>query len=169
MHRIVRALLILAAVLLAACGSSEDPGVDPSAARASEVASTPGAAGDIDACALLSEAEAAGFLGAPVTGTEPFKIRTFYACEWSAEAGVVDLVLQVGVFDFSASSAVFTDAASAAGDPEPMSGVGDEAYWTALHELYVRSGDRMFSVIPTTPGDRDQAAEVARLIVPRLP
>ncbi len=163
---IVGSLAVLAALSLAACGSPDDPGVDAAAARAAEAATLPG----LEVCSLLTEDEAAEFLGVPVTYVDPFKIRTFRACEWSNDEGSLSEIVQVGIFDFAVDSDLFREAASAAGATtvEQFPGVGDEAYWTGQHELYVRSGDRMFSVIPAIAGDRDQAAEIARLIIPRL-
>ncbi len=161
-----RKSLLAIVVSLAACGSPDDLGVDPAAARAAEAAALP----DLEVCALLTEDEAAEFLGVPVTYVDPCKIRTFRACEWSIEEGSLSEIVQVGIFDFAVDSDLFREAASAAGATtvEQFPGVGDEAYWTGQHELYVRSGDRMFSVIPAIAGDRDQAAEIARLIIPRL-
>lgn len=161
-----------AALVVAACGDgSDDLGVDAAAARASEIAANASVtAADVEACSLLTEGEAAEFLGVPVTTVDPFRIRTFHACEWSNDEGPLVEVVQVGVFDFSVDSDLFREAASAAGahELEDFPGIGDEAYWTGTHELYVRQGDRMFSVIPALAGDRDQAAAIARLVIQRL-
>ena len=156
--------LTLAALALAACGSPDDPGIDPAAARAAE------AAAQSEACSLLTEDEAAEFLGAPVTYVDPFKIRTFQACEWLNTEGSLNKVIQVGFFDLAVDSAIFRDLASAGGatEIEEIAGLGDEAYWNGSAELYVRTGTRVFSVSPSFAGDRQEATEIARLVIPRL-
>ena len=168
---LVVTLLLATALALIACGDADELGVDAAAARASEIAANAAVtAADLEACSLLTEGEAAEFLGVPVTSVDPLKIRTFQACEWSNDESQLIEVVQVGVFDFFVDSDLFREAASASGAHEldQVPGVGDEAYWTGTHELYVREGDRMFSVIPALAGDREQAAAIARLVIPRL-
>lgn len=166
-------LFLLAATTLlivtAACGGDDDDlGVDPQAAREAEASADADATtADIEACALLTEAEASELLGATITSVEPMVIRTFDACEWVNDATLPIQALQVGLFDFKASSQVLNDTAGAIGDLEEIPGVGDEAYWNG-NQLYILKGERMMSIFPSRDGGRDQAVAAAELVVPRL-
>jgi hypothetical protein len=159
------ALLLLVAT---ACGDDDNLGVDAQAAREAEASADASATtADVEACALLTEAEASELLGVTVTSVEPMVIRAFDACEWVNDESLPVQALQVGLFDFKASSQVLRDTAGALGELEEVDGLGDEAVWNSS-QLYILKGDRMMSIFPSRDGGRDQAVAAAELVVPRL-
>jgi hypothetical protein len=165
------ATLALATIALAACGGgSDDLGVDPSAARASEAAANANATrADVEACSLLTEEEAGELLGLAVTSVEPVVIRVFRACEWVNDDSLPVQALQVGIFDFDVDSDRFRESAGAAGaaELEDVPGIADEAVWNGS-QLYIRDGSLMLSIIPSRDGGREQAIATAAVVVPQL-
>ncbi len=158
-------LLLLVAT---ACGDDDDLGVDAQAAREAEASADGNATtADVEACALLTDAEASELLGAIVTSVEPMVIRTFDACEWANDESLPVQALQVGLFDFKASSQMLRDTAGALGDLEEVDGLGDEAVWNGS-QLYILKGDLRMSIVPSRDGGRDQTLAAAGLVVPRL-
>lgn len=144
--------ILLLAVATIACGdddSSADSTLTTTGAATTTVATTvsPGGGEDmIDACGLVTQADAERILGEPfelMETTEPAVVVG--ACVWSNLAEDHGAILQFRVFDGPQFFA--EDAFSTAEGYEPVTGLGEDAYWVASDNtatLTVLTGNRVF-------------------------
>jgi hypothetical protein len=167
-------LLILPLFWLGACGET-DPGdqVQPEAQTASNDSEA------IDACSLISKAEAEEAVGLtfqdpestpynPVSKSSECKFQTTDTSSGIASAGG----LQVRAERLSNPAANFAGLRELLGEGEEVSGVGDEAFYVAS-QLFVLSGTHQVHVTVSLFGNRgderrDVAVKVAETILPRL-
>lgn len=174
-------LVLLAALVLAACGGSGGPSANPAtpatqgAVSATETPSTASATGtaptgsdsggskSLDGCVIVTAADAETVLGGPVTksdtGTEPQQMLG--SCVWDAGAGtgvmaLVNRLLQLHVYD----GAMFYTPDQYKEMPgfEKIDGLGDGAfaYGTGSFDLVILAGERTVSLAASgfTPDDR---------------
>ena len=178
----VTALIALAAISFAACGSDSDDGDSPAT---SVTEATPADASPADAngtgtvtpdgrdgsgpCSLLTDEEGNQLLGVTATSVEESVTGPFVACQWINDASLPIELLQIGTFDFDVDPDFFRETASASdtGTLEEVAGLGDEALWDGI-QLFIRRGELMISVIPSNSGGREQAIAAAELALPRL-
>jgi hypothetical protein len=145
--------IFLIALATISCGdddSAADPTLTTVGATTATVVTTtvaPGGGGDaIDACALVTQADAERILGEPfefVETSEPDVVVA--ACVWSNVAADHGANLQFRVFD--GAHFFGEDAWSTIEGYEPVSGLGDDAYWVADDNtvtLTVLSGNLVF-------------------------
>jgi hypothetical protein len=173
--RITFMVLLLSLLALAGCGGAKTEGTNNATATQQQPTGSsklPG--GKLDACGLLTKADAESLLGSPVK--EPTTTRNELGgtvvsqCRYSNAAGDK----QVGLLSRQAPTTaearqVFDSARSASkdlsgADPQTVSSLGDDAYWTAgnLSQLNVLKND--FWLIITArqgKGDRLSASKEA--------
>ena len=165
--------LALVAGLVAACGGSTATGAPqaggspagvPTGAATTEApagANPTGAAGALDACSLITAAEAAAALGQPVAAgvvPEPGASSCIFVDSAQA-ANAVDIEI-TRVADFKPDQKSIPGLAIT-----PVSGVGDAAYYVNLgggyETLNVRKGQTTFSVAVMLKGATDSQLEAA--------
>lgn len=161
----LRALALAAAVAAAACGGDD---AAPSGSPSSSASSSSSTA--VDACALVTQAEADRALGAaskqdrPSEANIPPRLST---CRYTAPRGeglaVMTVMLRIGSSAAEAKSS-FQGTRDVA-PTEAVANLGDEAFWLA-DQLYVLKGMRSM----TLAGDiqKDTAEQLARTAVERL-
>jgi hypothetical protein len=184
--------LIVMAILAAACNSTttvtppDDTGAtgataatDPTGATGATTAS--GATGSTgtapDACALLTEADAAEVLGVPVTlvadpiadrlitgEPDSFTSVCYYRPEPDDFASYVSLVV------ITPGSNTEAEVELEASQGRPLEGLGDEAFVAAEQAVTVRVGPTLFAVFVVRDSTPDTAAEetIARRAVERI-
>ena len=209
-HSLVRTLLFISLLFaLAACSSPANPGAQPAptsglpaataqptsapVTAATAVAEAPtappaGNATSVDACALLSKADAEKILGqpvkdpeSPVQGSADFNVSS---CVYHTQTGtaldrVALVVWVVASGDAAYAKTAFeTDKqkvpANYNADPVDVAGVGDAAYWVAGagNQLMVLKGTVQFSLLASTQkGDTasPEIVDLAKLVISRLP
>lgn len=121
-------------------------------------------AGEYDACFLVTDAEMEGLfrrhLPEPSSGT---RAGGAHDCMWSFDVDPMEMaVIWLGDYDGWASLAGLS--------ADAIEGVGDEALWVLDGQLWVRSGNRAFTVmvLSDTLKAKDTAIAIARLAVPRI-
>lgn len=167
----LRALVVLfllalsGLLLLAACGGEEGQEEAPPAQATATLAGTPSAgetqtpaataqpaAGALDPCALVTQADAEAVVGASLGEAERQTVGPFETCIYSDDAGNY---VQVQATDDVYTQDTFDDAMKAAAaeldiEAEPVSGLGDKAYWLA-GVLWVQIGDASLNFLVQTP------------------
>lgn len=150
-----------------ACGGESTP--EPAS-------STPAAAADsgpapVDACALVTQAEADKILGAPAKQDRPAEANHpphLVACRYTAERGrglaVLSLLVRTGYSDTEAKTTF--EETRKLDTTQPVSGLADEAFWLA-DQLWVRKG--LHSLTFSGNIERGAAEELAKQAVARLP
>ena len=127
--------------------------------------------GSIDACTLVTNAEADQALGAPSKQERPAEANHpphLMACRYTAERGqglaVLTILVRTGYSETEAKGTF--EGTRDLGKTEPVSGLGDQAFWFA-DQLNVLKGLRSL----TLTGDvrRSSAEELARKAADRLP
>jgi hypothetical protein len=174
--------------LLIACGSSGRSEADPSApAGTSPPENVSPSTSPVDACALLSHAEAEALTGLkllqPVKGDLPNPAMCSYGDPESPTLPDGRALAQIVILSVSAAEAgtyVGGPIAQAkatheigrqnAAAPQDVAGLGEQAYWDAtLHALHVLKGHYEVSVdVPSKLG-LAVARRVAERVLPRLP
>ena len=161
-------------VLLAACGGDDEESTATPAATqttsgtqapaetaspgAEETATAPPQAsgGEIEPCALVTQADAEEILGVSLGEQERQTVGPFETCIYGDVTGNY---VQVQVSDAVYTESTFDDAMQAAAEQvdieaEPVSGLGDKAYWLA-GVLWVQKGDVSLNFLVQTPGLTD--------------
>jgi hypothetical protein len=140
--------MILLTIAVAACGD-DDSSADSTLTTIGSVATTalPVGGGDaIDACGLVTQADAERILGESFELAETTEPAVVVAgCVWSNVAEDHGAMLQFRVFD--GAHFFVEDAFSTVEGYAPVSGVGDDAYWVTSDNtatLTVLSGDLVF-------------------------
>lgn len=120
---------------------------------------------DVDACALLTNEEIEAATGLPVTDEPSSADMIFNSCSWN--------IGDMGASVTLALDDKFLYEQMRGENDEDVDGIGDEAYWSWLHALYVRTGDRYFDiqVVTLEGGDAElnAAKELALKVIERLP
>jgi hypothetical protein len=150
--------------LLAACGGDNEEST-PSAQQAATpaatsssgqtqtpAATTQAAAGELDPCALLTQADAEAIVGTSLGTPERQTVGPFEGCVYTDEAGAY-VQLQVSSDVYTQST--FDDAMKSAAEQidteaQPVSGLGDKAYWVS-GILWVQKGDVSLNLVLQTP------------------
>ena len=163
--------LVAVAFVLAGCAGSgaATTNPQPTTGAAGSTASTAGA--EINACSLLSAAQASSLGGNQYTAATPSTIATGQdQCDY-ANAGGSDLTVIVYQPSSGVSFAMVNSVQQGAGTVTPVSGVGDQAIAGAI-ELDVKTGDRLIAIEGaggTLTGDYSHAVAVAKAIIAALP
>ena len=129
--------------------------------------------GVMDACALITQAEAEQALGKATSGPEPGDTPPVYSCSY--ETSDFDLVQIVVVVydDNTQAQAAYQMAIDFNGYPE-ISGMGERAYnaWP-IFDVNVLSGNIEFSIDISDSTDQEaqlqNAIELAQVVLSRLP
>lgn len=186
MSRAARVLAAIFVLLIAGCGSDDEPddgATGPTATKSSVDApdtssGTTGApepgdvVGDddaIDVCALLSAEEVQGVLGEPATPTDQ-STGSMYACSWEGESDALN-VLSVSVYvhpDAATAKEMYDATKEGLGGSEIM-GLGDEASYADAFGLEVLSGRYDISVDNTGPTEKESDLTIAKRILELLP
>ena len=167
--RFTLTILLLASVALAGCGGAKTEETKGNTAQPSSTDSSKPSSGNLDACALLTKADAESLLGGSVK--EPTTTRNenggtvVSQCHYSNEAGDKQVGLLARQAPTSAEAKqIFGTARSASKglsgtDPQTVSGLGDDAYWTDgnLNQLNVLK-DEVWLIITTRQGKGDRLA-----------
>ncbi len=128
----------------------------------------------LDACALVSQDEAAAALGQPVTEGEPSLVGEIATCTWTPESGSTFGSAQVAYLTRSVSASEFPAAISEAteADLDPIAQIGDAAFWDGDQAMVLVGGVALSAiVIPAengeTAADREASISLARLAAER--
>jgi hypothetical protein len=185
-------LLLLSACIfvLSACTTPATPTADASEPQvpATEAVSAPVESSGLDACALLTKADAESILGQvvqdpqrPIQGSATFDVSSCkYQVEGEAASENVTLIVTVPVNGDaqSAQTAFETDKAASSemlgAAPVDVPGVGDSAYWVAGYgnQLSILKGNThlILSATNQTGDSAPQAViDLAVVILSRLP
>ena len=167
--RIAFISLLLSLIALEGCGGTKTAETRNSAGDSPPINSSKQASGKLDACGLLTKADAESLMGGSVK--EPTTTRNEMSgiivsqCRYSDAAGDK----QVGLLARQAPTAteakqVFGSARNASKDlagtdPQTVSGLGDDAYWTGgnLSQLNVLK-DNFWLIITARQGKGDRLA-----------
>ena len=157
----------------AACGAAEDdrPAAKAPAAAAART-STP-AAPAVDACSLLTRAEAEAAIGKS-TG-EPVRndVAPVYSCSYATPDRVNNVSVNVMSYGDARQAHDSYVMAVKVNNYEEISGLGDRAYKSVVHDLVVLKGRYEVSLDVTLPLEKDEqiakARELAARVLPRLP
>ena len=131
-YLIVLVLGLAVVLLLAACGGNGEESTTPDGgtqAATQTPAATPNpSVSEIDACALLSQAEIAEAVGNPVLAGEEYAGPE--VCRWDTEQPEqVSVLLTVRPAGSTREQVLCGDLRSSGGSGEPLSGLGDVAVW----------------------------------------
>ncbi|HXH22161.1 MAG TPA: hypothetical protein VNN10_09030 [Dehalococcoidia bacterium] len=123
-------LLTMLSVALLACGGGDGDG-GPGAQDRGPSGQAPQTT-TVDACALVTRAEAEALLGSAVADTQKGPVGPFQSCGYYSSAGVFDFVQVqacrcLGGNQFDASARAGGEALGVT--VKPVAGVGDKAYW----------------------------------------
>jgi hypothetical protein len=171
-------------LFLAACGGDDNtaqpPAVastvleaapastQPAAGAPAETSSTPVAASQVDACALLGQADVEATLGRPVLPPTSELVANLGCCSYGdPEAPVVSAASlcvftgsDAGYFAGAVAQAaeVFQTSKNNAAAAQTVSGLGDDAYWDEIfNSLTLLSGPHQISLEISFDGDDDEA------------
>lgn len=134
--------------------------------------------GDVDACKLVSKADAEKALGEPVKAGEPevsgLKAKT-YSCTYVSEGNYSAHVVLVQVTRGGDQKQTYDFARKAYKEVTDVKGIGDEAFSVQLgapvSQIHVRKGDTFFSIVMTQISENGRPAEgraLAQLVASRL-
>jgi hypothetical protein len=176
--------LLISIVGLAGCGGPKTAGTKNTSDKEQSANSGTRAKEKLDACALLTKADAESFLGETVgtpatTHTEAMG-NTVTQCRYSAPSGnkrVGLLLRQAATADEAAK--IFKQARDASkelsgAEPQLIDDLGESAYWTAgnLKQLNVLKGDAWMIITASAGNGADPLAaseSVSRKILARMP
>jgi hypothetical protein len=155
----------------AGCGAADD---DRPAAKAPAAAKTSmPAAPPVDACALLTRAEAEAALGKS-TG-EPIRsdVAPVFSCSYVTPDRVNNVSVNVMSYGDARQAHDSFQMAVKVNNYEEISGLGDRAYKSVVHDVVVLKGRYEVSLDVTLPLEKDEqiakARELAGRVLPRLP
>jgi hypothetical protein len=175
--------IALATALVAACSGSATPAGGSTAGAG---ATTPAGAGATaptgggssingkvvaDVCSLLTPAEMKAQLGVDFPpGKVPEVSGSTATCEWQTPAGQSSALVSLSVEQFDQGQ---WNIAKKLNGARPQSGLGDDALFGFVDVLYVKKGDRDFTIqvvmMPAPSGSLDEAKiELAKLVLSRL-
>lgn len=160
-HPVPWATYFICALLLAACGSDES-----TAQRA-------GAESELlDPCALVTEADAAQALGAPISESDrPREANSEYlaTCRYVAPRGQGMAVMTIMLHSPQYGRAGFKAASEQSFDKKSVAGIGDESFRIddPLNTLYVLKGEHYFTISGDV--DAERARALAMKVTERLP
>jgi hypothetical protein len=129
----------------------------------------PPAAGALEACSLLTDADIKALTGYAVGSMNPAPMDTIFpsACEWKLEG--TPFLIALGVESPGGQSAwdrlvPYTQGA-------PVSGIGDQAFHAEMGgDLMVRRGETFFDIQYVAPGEpKDVQDKLAMRVVDNLP
>ena len=177
------AVLLVAIVLFAACGSGDSAEVTDDIAELSD-AGPDGAGSDVsqdlpDACTFLSREEIGTAVGRELGEGEPqTMIEGMSECRFETATGmeatesyddpvIPETVLGSVTVAVNASNAEEFDLfeESLGAEAEAVTGVGDDAYFWGSNLLYVRVGERGFSIRIDAGGADEQKMQDAILVL----
>lgn len=159
---------------LAACGSSSGskssgPSSSPSSSSASD---SPAKSADkkIDACSLLSGAEAESMLGEPLTNSGPGAGVGQSVCEWDT-ASSYSVTISVGSPGTAPDDKLTLD--PVLGTPQPVASLNGKGSYLGSGTVYFTAGTRLNSVQVVSAnfggsGDRTKAEQLATQLVPKI-
>jgi hypothetical protein len=156
LRRTVPALVIIPAVALLplSCGGASD---EPPAQKSAAPAATPQPAAAVDACALLTRAEAETALGKPVGEPVRQDVPPVFSCAYQAAGGIEGVSINVTAFSDARQAADAHQLAIKINNYEEIKGVGDRAYRSLIFDLTVLKGRYELSVDLTSSGDSKDA------------
>ncbi|MEO6469683.1 MAG: DUF3558 family protein, partial [Acidimicrobiia bacterium] len=142
------ALALALVVGVAACGSSSGskssgPASSPSSSSPSDSSSKGGADKKIDACTLLSDAEAESMLGEPLTNTGPGAGVGQSVCEWDTESSY-SVTISVGTPGTAPDDKLTLD--PVLGTPQPVASLNGKGSYVGSGTVYFTAGTRLNSV-----------------------
>ena len=159
---------------LAACGSSSGskssgPTSSPSGSSSSG-SSSKGADKKIDACSLLSDAEAASTLGEPVTKKGPGSGVGQSVCEWDS-ASSYTVTVSVGSPGTAPGDKLTLD--PVLGTPQPVASLNGKGSYMGGGIVYFTAGDRLNTVqvvtdVTNSAAYRAKAEQLATQLVPKI-
>jgi hypothetical protein len=173
-------------LLLAACGgddnTSQPSAIAPTAPKAVSAATQPAGApagaintsvptSQVDACALLDQAEVEAALGQPVLPPTGELVANLACCSYGNPEAPIVSAAALCVFTgsdadyFAGAAAQARDAFELArgnAEARPLSGMGDDAYWDEVFEdLNVLSGPHLISLDISLDDEDDEATLAA--------
>jgi hypothetical protein len=158
---------VVLGALFVACGGGDDGGGD--GAGGQDGGNPPQGqggrqSGPIEACSLVTEAEAEALLGGDVGDTQKTPAGPFQSCGYYSASGLLNFVqvqacrcLSGNQFDSSMRSGAETLGVTA----KPVSGIGDKAYWLE-GILWVQEGDYAINIWISAPGVSAENGEQLR-------
>jgi len=163
-------LLAIAGLALGACKSNSTSSASPAggATHAATGSTAKGAApaADINACSLLSVADASSLVGKQYTTATPKTIATGQdACTYDIPDDS-----QLVIIVYQPNSGVSMDMMASVNDGKPISGVGDKAIIGDI-ELDAQVGDKLIAVQGaggSLGGDQAKAVAVAKAVIAAL-
>lgn len=182
-------------LLLAACGGdaaqtqapatvATAPEAAPVAGAPADAINTPAPASQVDACALLTQAEVEAAVGRPVSEPKAEQVANLACCSYGDPEAPIVSAASLCVFvgsdaDYFAGAIAQAretfELARGNAEARPLSGLGDEAYWDQVFEdLSVLSGPYLISLDISLDDEDDEATlaaaqELMAQALPRLP
>ena len=166
------ALLLVA--VLAACGSSggssksSNTTNNPASTQTTTAASSSGGGKKIDACSLVSDAEAKTLLGEIVTKKGPGSGVGESVCEWDT-ATSNSVTVSVGSPGTAPADKLTLD--PTLGKPDPVAALNGKGFYVSGGEVDFAAGNRYNSVQVVTAasgGDRSKAEQLAVELTPKI-
>ena len=181
-YRFLKSLIFFSVLVLTACAPTETTSTEPAdttqqpitivEATSSETGATVSADGTIDACSLITQAEAEGILGEATTGGQRDDSPPLYSCYYeTANFDVVQVVVVI-YDDSNQAQAAYEMAVEINGYPE-ISGLADRAYNAQpIFDVNFLTGNLEVSIDISDSTDKsvqlENSIELAQLVLSRL-